>query len=311
MLCHSPLFCSPGHGLSGHKSVDGPPQLLAEYAYYVAELIEALRWGKGKGSCARGNSKPANGSMHENAHPEVGRDEAKQSTTADYVAADKIILIGHSMGSGVATVLCAAFPELFSSLILLEGGLVARNADDAPRHVRAACQRRMKSNKTLFPGRSSSNGDNVPPRGKVYASLDTAIEARLSTVDRMPGEQRLSFEAARDMVRRATVPAPGAGDGGAVVFRHDPRLQWPSLQYYTREQVTAFFRGIYAAGTPVCFLYATDGWPVDAEDASMIADVLQPGCLKKLSGSHHLHADPDSVDAVANEIVLFMEHQQL
>ena len=35
----------PGHGLSSHKSVDGPPQLLAEYAYYAAELIEALQWG--------------------------------------------------------------------------------------------------------------------------------------------------------------------------------------------------------------------------------------------------------------------------
>jgi pimeloyl-ACP methyl ester carboxylesterase len=25
----------PGHGLSGHKSVDGPPQLLAEVSYYL------------------------------------------------------------------------------------------------------------------------------------------------------------------------------------------------------------------------------------------------------------------------------------
>jgi len=35
---------------------------------------------------------------------------------------NKIILCGHSMGSGVSIVLSAAFPEWFSSLILLEGG---------------------------------------------------------------------------------------------------------------------------------------------------------------------------------------------
>lgn len=56
----------PGHGLSGHKSADGPPQLLAEYAYYVAECVEALKWGSAGSS-------------------------GDQAT-------DKITVIGHSMG---------------------------------------------------------------------------------------------------------------------------------------------------------------------------------------------------------------------
>jgi pimeloyl-ACP methyl ester carboxylesterase len=56
----------PGHGLSGHKSTDGPPQLLAEYTYYVAECLEALKW------CNVGSP---------------GRKED-----------DKITIIGHSMG---------------------------------------------------------------------------------------------------------------------------------------------------------------------------------------------------------------------
>ena len=61
----------PGHGLSGHKSPDGPPQLLAEYVYYVAECVEALNWGTGGSSAAGG--------------------------TADSES-DKITVIGHSMG---------------------------------------------------------------------------------------------------------------------------------------------------------------------------------------------------------------------
>jgi pimeloyl-ACP methyl ester carboxylesterase len=32
----------PGHGLSGHKSVDGPPQLLAEVSYLYIEEVSFL-----------------------------------------------------------------------------------------------------------------------------------------------------------------------------------------------------------------------------------------------------------------------------
>lgn len=275
----------PGHGLSGHKSVDGPPQLLAEYAYYVAELVEALKWGGDK--------------------------------------ENKIILIGHSMGSAISIVLTASFPEWFSSLVLLEGGMAARDSHDAPRHVRAAVQRRMKSNKTLFPNAAASNNNGVAgdsttilPRAKVYSNLDAAIEARLSTTRRMPGDQFLSYEAAKDMVCRATVPANTYSNAKsineeAVVFRHDPRLQWPSLQYYTREQVEAFYHDIHASNIPVCFLHAADGWPVDSWGENVIKNVLKPGYFKRLSGSHHFHADPDSVLAVAQEVLGFFDEQKL
>ena len=287
----------------------------------MAELVEALQWGKstgGNNNTDRG-SRTVVGNINQNTNTET-QQPGSTITSSDSNIQDntnnnsnKIILCGHSMGSGVAIVLSAAFPEWFSSLVLLEGGLVARNAQDASRHVRAACQRRLKSNKTLFPnGTNNVNGETLLPRAKPYSNLDAAIEARLSTTSRMPGDQYLSYEAARDMVLRATSPAkPDEEDDISVVFRHDPRLQWPSLQYYTREQVEAFFNDIYTSAIPVCFLYAADGWPVDAWGSEMLENVLKPGYLKKLSGSHHLHADPDSVNAVAEEIVKFLKEQKL
>jgi len=165
----------------------------------------------------------------------------------------------------------------------------------------------------------------------VYGNLDAAIRARLSTTERMPGDQSLSYEAAREMVVRATVPAAtsttiagrnippsgvvggdgGGGGGGPVVFRHDPRLQWPSLQYYTREQVGAFMTDVRSSGVPVCFLWAADGWPVDAWAEGAVRDVLRPGRLRRLGGSHHFHADPDTVGAVAAEVVAFLTEQKL
>jgi len=286
----------PGHGLSGHKSPDGPPQLLAEYAYYVVEFFDAVGWGS-------------------------PFEESTTSTAGTSTAArDKVIVIGHSMGAGVAVVLGASFPEWCASLVLLEGaGPLARNADDAPRHVRAACRRRIRSNRLLFPddggGGASSSSSASSSRAKIYENVDAAIEARLDTARRMPGDQYLSAEAARDMVLRATVPAtptdpstssptdPSFDPSTPVAFRHDPRLQWPSLQYYTREQVESFYRQV---AHPVCLLTAEDGWPVDARAEEAVREVLRPDCAERLKGSHHFHADPDTVGEVVERVRKFL-----
>ena len=257
-------------------------------------------------------------SAHDNVDGGVKNNGADEGI--DKERGGKINLIGHSMGAGVSVVLAAAFPELFSSLTLLEGaGPLARNANDCSRHVRAACQRRLKSNKTLFP--NGTNGGNVnedgsnsmTARAKIYRNLDAAIEARLDTTRRMPGDQYLSEEAARDMVMRATVDASVTSnssdddDNCPVTFRHDPRLQWPSLQYYTREQVDAFYNDVCSSGIPVSILMAEDGWPVDSWSQSAVKDKLKPRQLKVLKGSHHFHADPDTVQEVASEIVSFLK----
>jgi pimeloyl-ACP methyl ester carboxylesterase len=333
---------------------------LAEYVYYVAELIEALEWGDRENN--NGGDRGVGGGVGVKSPSSSGintiEDGKNASDDSDFerrsggrpmttsIAADdddddcidrcdKIILVGHSMGSGVAIVLCAAFPEWFSALVLLEGGLVARDADHASRHVRAACQRRLRSNRSLYAvngcggGGTTTTSSPLPRRARVYGSLEDAIGARLSTTERMPGDQSLSYEAARDMVVRATVPAavdpPSAAavdalddEGGrsessssAVIFRHDPRLQWPSLQYYTREQVESIMSDVRNSNVPVCFLWATDGWPVDAWSEGVVRDVLKPGHMRRLAGSHHFHADPDTVGAVAGEIVSFLKEHRL
>ena len=92
---------------------------------------------------------------------------------------------------------------------------------------------------------------------------------------------------------------------------HDPRLQWPSLQCYTRELAEAFFRDVQTLNIPVCFLYAADGWPADSWAEGVIQNVLKPVHFKRLSGSHHFHADPDSVASVAQETVSFLKEQKL
>jgi len=301
---------------------------ITKYAYYALECIEALEWNSNGGSGGDGGGgggggmRTVVGNINANVNTDINSSQTTTATSGSSTSPkndgdNKINLIGHSMGAGVSVVLVAAFPELFESVTLLEGaGPLARNANDCARHVRAACQRRLKSNKTLFPdgtGDGTNNTSLTTARAKVYRNLDAAIEARLDTTRRMPGDQYLSVEAARDMVIRATVEATVAASGNSssddipVTFRHDPRLQWPSLQYYTREQVEAFYNDVFKSNIPVMILTAEDGWPVDSWSQRAVHDILKPYSVKALRGSHHFHADPDTVGDVASEIVKFLK----
>jgi pimeloyl-ACP methyl ester carboxylesterase len=276
----------PGHGHSSHKSMDGPTQLISEYAYYVSEVLTKMDWIS---------------------------DEASETKPP-------ITIVGHSMGAAVTLIYAAAFPEQVSRIILLEGaGPLARNPNDISRHVRSSISRRMKSNKTLFPQDAEGSTAKFQGRKKIYESLTAAIAARKKTAELVPGNQWISTEAAEGIVRRAAIPAnefalhdttKGGGKElpseyeGPVVFRHDARLTWPSLQYFSKDQVQALYRDVQC---PTCLILADDGWPEeDSDDA--INNLLQPKMIKKLPGSHHFHMDPDTADAVSEAVIDFLRN---
>jgi pimeloyl-ACP methyl ester carboxylesterase len=86
-----------GHGWSTHKSIDGPPVVLAELAFYIAEAVRQLQWSNSTTTAAG------------------------ESNTAS-TSATPFTLIGHSMGAAIACIYAAAFPEQVQKLVLLEGG---------------------------------------------------------------------------------------------------------------------------------------------------------------------------------------------
>jgi pimeloyl-ACP methyl ester carboxylesterase len=92
----------PGHGWSSHKSVDGPPTVLAETVYYVAEAVHQLQWHSERETTAQLASSSSGSSS--------------SGTTPTFA------LIGHSMGAAVSCLYAAAFPEQVQKLVLLEGG---------------------------------------------------------------------------------------------------------------------------------------------------------------------------------------------
>ena len=264
----------PGHGWSSHKSVDGPSTLLSEGVFYVSEALDKLEWthtGKEKTEENINKDHP-----HSTPHEEQG----------------KVTLLGHSMGGGLSLIYAAAFPELVDKLILLDiYSPMPGEADKTTSVIRSHIEAR----------RQGARGH------RVYESLEQAIKTRRMTAAKAPGKQWLSLEAATEMVTRAMKPVEGAE--GGFIFRHDTRLLWPSLQYLMPDQIDNIMKSVEC---PVCILAAEHGWPFKKERVEKAIEILEPSVHKILPGcSHHLHADPESADAVLEEVYHFVDEKNM
>lgn len=269
----------PGHGLSSHRPIDGPTTVLSEGAYYIAEIIDALGWDA-----------------------QTNADATKtDSSSNDTIFNDdnQVALIGHSMGGGMAVTYAGIFPEQISRVVSLdmfgpEPGTSGQTASDIRSHV---LQRR-----------------SLGPYGRphaLYKSLDRAIERRQKAATMAPGgHQYLSKGAATELVTRSMKPLYETSsvddENKAIIkgyrFTHDPRLLWPSLQYLTAEQIQSILEGVEC---PVCILAAQDGYPFAQDRIDRTIEALDPEIYEILPGSHHLHADPDTADAVVDRVYDF------
>lgn len=248
----------PGHGLSSHKPMGGPPIVLTEGTYYIAEMLHELGW--------------------------VG------DSNDDNDENNKVSLIGHSMGGSLATTYAGVFPEHVSNVVSIdiygpEPAVLRKTASQIRSHI---TQRR------------------AIPRGKpLYPSLERAAERRqkAATMSR-GGKQYISIEAATELVTRSMEPVYDDEDNKkGYEFKHDARYMWPSIQYMTQEQILAILEQVEC---PVCLLAAEDGYPFDPDRIERVISTLNNPVHKILPGSHHLHADPDSADAVVDEICDFL-----
>ncbi|CAB9497265.1 Serine hydrolase-like protein [Seminavis robusta] len=266
----------PGHGLSSHRSQDAPPMIRAEYLFYVAEALRQLQWvDKPK----RGNNRQPN--------------DNKQ----------KFVIVGHSMGSGIALLYAAAFPEQVRQLVFLDAlaPLVGRSDTSTAQNLRQYVQTRQLDGQMLAD----------PANRFYYPSKEAATKARINSAKSFPGNQYISQMAAEQLVERGVVEdEPINSNNGALKrrfrFRHDPRLAWKSLLNLTQDQLDELYREVQC---PTCILLGQDGWPFEEAQKQRVQQVLQPTVFKTMPGSHSLHADPDVAEAVVQEIVEFLLQQ--
>lgn len=190
---------------------------------------------------------------------------------AEQLGWDEMILLGHSMGAGVASLVAASRLLPLRQLWLLDGlGPMALPADKTATQLIKALQKR-----------------SAPRREKsIYRDREAAAVARTK------GFGGLSIEACRLLCERGLE----ACEGG-FHWRADARLRLPSRVYLAEDQIKNLLGHIT---TPTLLVRASDGLGGKGMMDHRI-DYINGLKVADLNGRHHLHMEvPAELAALLN-----------
>ena len=185
----------------------------------------------------------------------------------DALGWERAVLLGHSMGGGIASLVAAAVPARVERLALIEAlGPIGGRVEDAVTRLRTAVAARRVS--------------DAAPAARLVRTLpsrEAAIDARLAA-------SSMTREAAALIVDRNLRTV----DGG-VAWRSDPRLKLPGHVRSDEATVQAWLGAIEC---PVLVLAADPSPPYfspSIRDARLHA--LRDGRCVEVKGGHHLHME--------------------
>lgn len=196
---------------------------------------------------------------------------------ADALGWEQFILLGHSMGAGIASLIAASFPERIEKLILIEGlGPWGENPAQAPMHLAEATHQILILN---------------PKQTHHYKKLEDAVAARMKTGG-------ISERSAQLLVTRNTIQ-----DDKGISWRTDPRLRIRSPIYITEEQAQAFLKGITA---PTLFIRDCEREVPKHYNWKERKKLIKELQVVLLTGGHHLHME--NPQATADVINTFLKN---
>ncbi|QTP55764.1 alpha/beta hydrolase [Billgrantia sulfidoxydans] len=194
---------------------------------------------------------------------------------ADELGLERVPLLAHSMGAGVACLTAAALPERVERLVLIDGlGAVTTPVGESAAQLRKGL-------------RAARRPRSVAPR---YPDSRTAIAARVAG-----GVTPIDSATATPLVERNLVREPD----GHVRLRTDGRLLWPSPVRLSPEQALALLGAIQA---PVLLIEGESGILGEREMARAAREAVPQLARRVLPGGHHLHLEPGRVSCVADAI---------
>lgn len=193
-----------------------------------------------------------------------------------HIPAERIILLGHSMGAGACALYAGTAQKKLTKVILIEGfSPMTADPADAAKILSDGLADLKKAEKLTKP---------------VYKKFAEALAVRV----RING---LTEQTALPLVRRATVKVKGG-----YTWRADFRLRASSLVRMTFAQVENILGKI---SVPVLVILGEKGMPELRRVAEQKQRLFQKGALKILPGHHHLHMDHSA--EVATEIRAFIK----
>ncbi|WP_275287905.1 alpha/beta hydrolase [Halomonas elongata] len=198
----------------------------------------------------------------------------------DALGLERIPLLAHSMGAGVACLLAASLPERVENLTLIDGlGAVTTAPSASPRQLRKGLMARRRSRSTA-------------PR---YADIESAVAARVAG-----SATPIDAETAAPLVER-NLEALAWGEWR---LRSDPRLRWASPVRLTPDQVLAVLGAIRCG---VLLIEGEHGILAEREGMARGRAAVADLTRRVLPGGHHLHLEPERVDAVAEAIAAHVQ----
>lgn len=196
---------------------------------------------------------------------------------ADALELEFFSLLGHSLGAGVAGVICSVVPERINRLAMVEGlapvtGPPERFVDQLRSHVDRATQ--------------------TPVAPRVYKNLDDAARARQQA-------GLMSLSSARLIVRRNLIET----DDG-FTWRTDRFLRQPSPVYLVEEHVTRYLQSIRCESI---LIRSKDGIILNWETLRGREKHLDRLTVIDIDGGHHCHMDQPEI--VARYVAPFLDGQ--
>ncbi len=183
---------------------------------------------------------------------------------------DRFVLMGHSMGAGVASLLAASLGERVLRLVLLDGLAPGMTEPaDAPARLATAITEHLAP----------------APAARRYASFEEAAQrfARARSELTEAGAAALAPRAIRV-------------DEGGASFASDPRLRGTSPLRLSRAHVEAFLARIRC---PSLLVRPAAGMPIPEEAFAALTALVPDLRVAHVPGGHHAHLDDPAPTAAA------------
>lgn len=188
---------------------------------------------------------------------------------ADACGWDRFILIGHSRGAVIATLLAAAMPERIAGLVCLDGFLpFPQPAEQMPQQLGKFLRDYLRAERNAL---------------RAYDSVDDAVAARVRAVP------------TRDDSARALMARALTEQDGKYFWRSDRRLRYASAIKLTAPECDAVLE---ALTMPVQLILSEHGyakWNQNGSFSERNANIREV----TLPGSHHQHMEEEAGEIAA------------